>query len=104
MRDEDVIAALLPRTRRRGRLAAAPEAEPLGASSGIGRPSAIATGSGGGIASPLTEEDGTREFYDTPREVTSPDGLLVLEVYNVKTITMTDAAGAEVVFNYANPV
>lgn len=53
----------------------------------------------GGIASPLVEQSGTREFHP-PRTVTSTDGLLVMQIRQVKTLHMLDANDAEVVMEF----
>lgn len=66
-----------------------------------------ATNTGGGIASPLTEKtrsvDGKtvpdREYY--AGGLTSSDGLFILPA--IKTTNMTDANGAAVQFQYADP-
>jgi|TARA_Y100000034_G_scaffold131797_1_gene193336 hypothetical protein len=56
--------------------------------------------SGGGIASPLVEADfSDREWW--PLGIPSTDGLLYFPA--PKKITMTDANGAEVVLEYAEP-
>lgn len=66
---------------------------------GVYKPPA-ATGTGG-IASPLTEPDySAREWW--PNGLLSSDGLFVLPA--AKRIVMTDANGAEVIFDYAEPV
>lgn len=54
---------------------------------------------GGGIAGPLNELKGRREYHETG--YTSSDGLFFLPA--VKHIEMEDADGQIVVFNYANP-
>lgn len=55
---------------------------------------------GGGIASPLVEADfSAREWW--PLGIPSTDGLLYFPA--PKKITMTDANGAEVVLEYAEP-
>ena len=57
-------------------------------------------GSGGGIASPLQEQSfAAREWW--PGGIPSTDGLLQFPA--PKKITMTDANGAEVVLEYAEP-
>ena len=53
-----------------------------------------------GIASPLTEEAGTRTFHETERELVSSDGLFSLSYFNVQQITMRDAGNRQVVFIY----
>ena len=56
--------------------------------------------SGGGIASPLTEQHfSTREYWEAG--IPSSDGLFMYPA--PKKITMTDANGAEVIFDYADP-
>lgn len=55
---------------------------------------------GGGIASPLTEADASaREYW--PGGLTSSDGLFVLPA--IKTLNLTDANGAPVQIQLANP-
>jgi hypothetical protein len=59
---------------------------------------------GGGIASPLTENNyALREVYD-PLYLTTSDGVMVWEFLPPKKIIFTDANGAEVVEIYAEPV
>lgn len=61
------------------------------------------TGTGGGIASPVTETSyAAREFYDS-KYITSPDGIFVLEIEPVKKITMLDADGGDFVQVFAEP-
>jgi hypothetical protein len=57
--------------------------------------------SGGGIASPLTETDFTKRVYWPGGELSS-DGLFNFPT--LKTLTMTDNDGAEVIINLAQPV
>ncbi|SEI17242.1 hypothetical protein [Pseudomonas asplenii] len=56
---------------------------------------------GGGIASPLTEEDYTKREY-WPEAALSSDGLFNFPA--LKSITLTDAGGAKAVINLAQPV
>jgi hypothetical protein len=74
-----------------------------------GIPSATATGTatqttstatGGGIDSPLTEQSGS--YWPTVQAVTS-DGLLQIAYQPIKSVTMKDKSGREVVFNYVQP-
>lgn len=60
-----------------------------------------AAGSGGGIASPLTEGDIALRTYWSNGYVSS-DGLFTLPA--IKKIAMTDADDVPVEFNYADPV
>jgi hypothetical protein len=58
------------------------------------------TGTGGGIASPVTEPTAdTRQYWAGGWP--SNDGLLVLPA--LRRVTMQDANGAEVIFDYADP-
>lgn len=64
---------------------------------------AVAPGTGGGIASPLTEPSyAAREFHPDRYEI-SADGLYVRQVKPVKTVVMRDANDAEVRMIYAEP-
>ena len=72
--------------------------------------SAIAGGVGrgevasGGIASPLTESFATeREFHANPRFIQSTDGLLTIQVKDIKSISMLDANGTAAVLVFAQP-
>jgi len=59
-----------------------------------------AAAGGGGIASPLTEADASaREYW--PTGLTSSDGLFFLPA--IKTLKLTDATGAPVEIQLANP-
>lgn len=63
-------------------------------------PARATTGTGGGIASPLSELGfTTREFWSAGLK--STDGLLVLPA--IKALHLVDADGAEVVINLADP-
>lgn len=69
---------------------------------GVGRGSyKEPTATTGGIASPVTEPDfAAREFW--PNGLKSSDGLFFMPA--VKKIVAQDASGAEVIFEYAQPV
>jgi len=56
---------------------------------------------GGGIASPLIEEPGTRTFH-LPRIITTSDGLFVFRLRRTASITMKDANNAEVLMEFEN--
>lgn len=58
--------------------------------------------SAGGIASPLTEDDNVRAYYDA-YELTSSDGLFVLETQHIKTAIFTDANDNSVQVDYDDP-
>ncbi|MBN0646742.1 hypothetical protein JTM27_36595, partial [Pseudomonas aeruginosa] len=61
-------------------------------------------GGGGGIASPLIEEDAAQREYYELQTIPTSDGLAWLRYRSVKKIVITDASGAEVVMEYANDV
>lgn len=57
-----------------------------------------------GIASPLTEPDfSTRTYYATVGELTSTDGLIVVELQGLHTIDLEDFYGKEVQFVLDDP-
>lgn len=61
------------------------------------------TGTGGGIASPLTEQSyAEREWYDA-RTLKSSDGLLTFQVQAIKRVRTTDADDVEVIMIYKEP-
>lgn len=62
------------------------------------------SGGGGGIASPLTEQAGMREYYTSTRLTVSNTFLEALEVRMLKTIKMTDADNNPVVMNFSDVV
>ena len=82
-----------------------------------GRPATVGVGvwkepakksSGGGIASPLTEDVGVdgkslRVYYPDATQIYSNDYLLAIEIQPLKTLNMTDADGNAVVLNFARP-
>lgn len=78
--------------------------EPRGGLSGAvgtGTYTPPATGTGGGIASPLTETPDTRTFHESIIRP-SVDGAVFFQVRAAKTVTMTDANGAAVIMEFAN--
>ena len=74
---------------------------PAQTSPGTTFPNPAAGGSGGGVASPLEETDVALRTYWANGYVSS-DGLFTLPA--PRKIMMTDADGAAVEFNYADPV
>ena len=72
--------------------------QPIVAAIGAGTPEDVAaTGSGGGIESPLTEKSRTT----TTKKIFDPqDNTSYIEVESIVTLTMEDAAGVEIVFNF----
>lgn len=79
-------------------------AKPAQVGRGTYRPKAPLSGGTGGIASPVTEPDASkREYFDQVLMPTS-DGLVWARWKSVKKLVMTDANGAEVVFEFKNGV
>ena len=61
-------------------------------------------GTGGGIASPLTETSYASREYWGPQSITSVDGLLTFRVLPIKQLTQADADDVEIKQIYAEPV
>lgn len=83
-----------------------PRIDPVGAlpaQKGRGTSSGPAKGgaAGGGIASPLIETAGTREYHPSILRA-STDGAVFFEVRAAKKVTMTDANGEPVVLEFQN--
>lgn len=72
----------------------APELPPIPAKSKTVKDSAAASG---GIASPLTEDSRVQAVKTIP----VPTGATTVEVHYVQSVTMLDANGRSVVFDYA---
>lgn len=72
---------------------------PLPATRGTGVYKAPASGMGGGIASPLTEQPDTREYFD-PVTLPSSDGLLWAQWRPVKRLVMKDANDNDVTMEF----
>ena len=68
-----------------------------GASGPISTPS---SGTGGGVASPLTEFAYAERTFWAQRTTTTPDGLFTLAWSPLKSIRFLDANSAEVVLNF----
>lgn len=62
-----------------------------------------ASSSGGGIASPLTEQDYALREFHAPKYLSTSDGLITFEIRPVSKIVMTDANDIAHAFNYASP-
>lgn len=83
-----------------------PRVDPVGAlpaQRGTGTSTGPASGgaTGGGIASPLIETAGTREYHPSILRA-STDGAVFFEVRAAKKVTMTDANGEPVVLEFQN--
>jgi hypothetical protein len=69
-----------------------------------------APATGGGIASPLTEtttgedKESTRKYYEESIDIFySNDYMLAVQIKPLKSLSMKDASGADVLFNFAEP-
>ena len=93
---KEAVNRLAPQKRGKGRLDPAPGRSAIPSSTAIEYPSGDATVSSG-IASPLTEQETSTEWY----ELRSSDGLFVLEV-PARTL-YTDASGREVLVVHRDP-
>lgn len=110
---EDINSIVQPRRLR----SSLPRLQPVGAipaqrSRADYKPPASAGAAG--IASPLTEQTKTIDengqpkqvadrVYYAPETILSPDGLITFRVRPLQTLSMTDANGAEVIFEFAQP-
>jgi len=70
---------------------------------GVGRPGPTGGGTGGGIASPLTEPDAADRTYHPEQALTSSDGVFTLLIEPLHRLVLQDANSAEVVVEYAIP-
>lgn len=57
-------------------------------------------GSAAGMLSPFTEVANTRQYHTSTQELTSADGLFVIEYKNTRQVTMKDFGNNEVIFIY----
>ncbi|GLK88324.1 hypothetical protein [Pseudomonas turukhanskensis] len=103
----DEINSLVSPLPTKATLRAVPPVGPTAAKRGTGTYKAPASGTGGGIASPVTEKTKVVDGKTVPDRVyyaagfTSSDGLFILPA--IKTQNMADANGADVVFEFADP-
>jgi hypothetical protein len=95
---------LLDQRERKTPLPTPAPAAGIAAQSGFGtpKPNRLQNPGVGGIASPVSEPDYAQRTYYEPEILTSTDGLFSFLVRRVESITMKDANGDEVVFNFAN--
>lgn len=97
------INALVNQPRQRRSL---PAVEPRGgvpAQTGTGNYKAPPAGAGGGIAGPLVEVSGSREYFANKTQFYTSEFLFVVEIQPLRRMTMMDANGAEVPFEYREP-
>ncbi|WP_278397750.1 hypothetical protein [Stutzerimonas kunmingensis] len=97
---EDIRSLTAPQRQARS-LPRVDQVGALPAQRGTGTSSGPASGgaTGGGIASPLIETAGTREFHPSILRA-STDGAVFFEVRAAKKVTMTDANGEPVVLEF----
>lgn len=60
-------------------------------------------GTGGGIASPLTEVSFASRTYWADKNYTSTDGLITLVLKPIKRVSLLDANGESVLIDYKSP-
>lgn len=99
----DDINALVNQPRQRRSL---PAVEPRGSVApqrGRGNYTAPPAGAGGGIAGPLVEVSGSREYFANKTQFYTSEFLFVVEIQPLRRMTMMDANGAEVPFEYREP-
>lgn len=99
----DDINALVNPPRQRRPL---PSIEPVGAlpaSRGRGDYKAPPPSAAGGIAGPLVEVSGSREYFANKTQFYTSEFLFVVEIQPLRRMTMMDANGAEVPFEYREP-
>ena len=75
--------------------------EPIAAVRGIGDATSSPTSQSEGIASPLKEIPGRREYYE-PQLVKSSDGLFVIEQQVLKRAVFIDANGTELSIEFSD--
>lgn len=70
---------------------------------GQAKPTTETTGTGAGIASPLTEPDAAERTYHPEQALTSSDGVFTIMIEPLQRLVLQDANSAEVVVEYAIP-
>ena len=75
--------------------------EPITAVRGVGDATALPTSQSEGIASPLKEIPGRREYYE-PQLVKSSDGLFLIEQQILKKAVFIDANGTELAIQFSD--
>ncbi len=78
--------------------------QPAKRGSALWQGGAPSRGGGGGIASPLEEVAGSREYYTSSRLTVSNTFLEAMEVRMLKTINFTDADNNPVALNFSDVV
>lgn len=98
----DLRALTEPSGQVRRALRTIPPRGPLEAQRGRGDYETKASGTGGGIASPLIEEDLSRREYFPEEYLKSTDGLMWSRARPLKKIVMLDANGDSVEMEFKN--
>lgn len=100
---QDDINALVRPVVARKQLRSVPPLGALPAKRGRADYKAPEAAVGGGIASPLTEQNyAEREWYG-PKTLKSSDGILTFHVQAIKQVRTTDADGVEIIMVYKEP-
>lgn len=89
-----------PRRDREG-LPDLPPREAIPGGKGLATPSG---GVGGGLTSPLEEDDASTRQYHPPGDITSTDGLFVIELEPLAQMEMTDGDGNDVTLIFDDPL
>lgn len=101
--DVDDINAVVRQPRQRTALPAVAPRGSVPAQTGTGNYQPPAAGAGGGIAGPLVEVPGSREYFANKTQFYTSEFLFVVEIQPLRRMTMMDANGAEVPFEYREP-
>lgn len=91
----DANTNTIPAARPRGASPAVTSAAPL--------PGAAKSGSGSGIASPLTETAYAARQWWPERQLTTTDGLVTFVIKPVKEVTFQDQAATEIKLQFKEP-
>lgn len=75
----------------------------LPARRGVGEPRQAEAVGGGGAVGPFTEKENSREYFANKTQFYTSEFLFVVEIQPLRRMTMMDANGAEVPFEYREP-
>lgn len=98
---QEYLNTLIDQGRDREGLPELPPRDALPGGKGLATPSG---GVGGGITSPLEESDAGTRQYHPPGQITSSDGLFVLELEPIKQMEMRDGDGNDVTLIFDDPL
>lgn len=98
------INRLAREPKKRGTLEDVPDPDAIGESVSAGYEEDESTQTtGGGIASPLVENNNERTYHGMLKYLTSSDGLFVLEYQDIASTVFTDNNGETVEVSYDDP-